>query len=329
MNMTRKEFIKTTASATALAAIPASSALASNAQQVAKGKPKRGVSVYSYSQALGMFMTLEDCFADIYDMGGTCFELLSSHIEGYPNPTPKWIDHYWGLCTKYNLEPAELGMWAETHLHRGPKMTDDQIVAEVTRDLKLANLLGFKSVRFKLTTINQECDPEPGWETYMEKLLPIAEKYDVAMLSECHSPTLLTRQHITDYLEFAAKHKSKYFGINADFGSFMNNSIPRGSIVDAKSTPTVTPREAGTYSKPEDIIRILSTCRTCHAKFNYVNENFEELTIPYKQILQIMVDNGWNGNLVAEYEGPLRDDRAYLGEQLRRHQLMMKRILGY
>ena len=329
MNMTRKEFIKTTAGATAMAAIPGSGTLASNAQQVAKGKPKRGVSVYSYCQVLGQCMTLEDCFADIYDMGSSCFELLTSHIEGYPNPTAQWIDHYWALCDKYKLEPAELGMWAETHLHRGPKMTDDQIVAEVTRDLRLANLLGFKSVRFKLTTINQECDPEPGWQSYMERLLPIAEKFDVVMLSEVHTPTLLTRQHVTDYLEFSEKHKSKYFGINADFGIFATNSVPRGAIVDAKSTPTVTPRAAGTYSKPEDLIRVLPIARTCHAKFNYVSENFEELTIPYKQVVQVMIDNGWNGNLVAEYEGPLRDDRAYLGEQLRRHQLMMKRILGY
>ena len=205
-------------------------------------------------------------------------------------------------------------------------MTDDQIVAEVTRDIKLANMLGFDSLRFKITTINSECDPEPGWQSYMERLLPVAEKYDVAMLSECHSPTLLTRQHITDYLEFAAKHKSKYFGINADFGTFMSQRVQRDT---ASGKVTFTPLEGGTYSKPEDIIRILPTCRTCHAKFNYMDENFEERTIPYKQVLQIMVDQGWNGNLVSEYEGPQRDDPGYLGDQLRRQHIMMQRMLGY
>jgi hypothetical protein len=329
--MTRKDFIKTTSGAAAMAAIPVSGAAmaATSAQPATKGKPKRGVSVYSYSQVLGVCMTLEDCFADIYDMGATCFELLTSHIEGYPNPTTKWIDHYWGLCAKYNLQPAELGMWAETHLRRGAKMTDDEIVAEVTRDLKLANMLGFDSVRFKVQTINQECDPEPGWQSYMERLLPIAEKYDVAMLSEVHTPTLLTRQHVTDYLEFSAKHNSKYFGINADFGTFMNYSIPRDAITSGDATPPLTPKDPATYSKPEDIIRILPTCRTCHAKFNFMDENFEERTAPYKQILQIMIDHGWSGQLVSEYEGPKRDDREYLGDQLRRHHIMMKRILGY
>jgi sugar phosphate isomerase/epimerase len=341
MNMTRKDFIKTSAGAAAMVAMPVSGAAMeeSGGQPAAtRGKPKRGVSVYSYCMTYGFCMTLEDCFEDIHDMGATCFELLTSHIDNYPYPSAQWIDHYWGLCEKYKLEPAEMGMWGETHLHRGPKMTDDQIVAEISRDLKLANTLGFHSVRMKITCMNRECDPEPGWQSYFERLIPVAEKYDVAMLSECHSPTLLTRQHINDYLEFADKHKTKHFGINADFGTFQNFSLPEGASgggfgsankVDLGANPKLTPRQEGTYSKPEDIIRILPYCRTCHAKFNYMDPNFEERTIPYKQIIQLMVDQGWNGNLISEYEGPMRDDPGYLGDQLRRQHIMMKRILGY
>jgi hypothetical protein len=166
-------------------------------------------------------------------------------------------------------------------------------------------------------------------------LLPIAEKYDVAMLSECHIPTLLTRQHITDYLEFAEKHNSKYFGINADFGIFANKALPMSAMMAMMSGNTsvsdaqLEPKKEGTYCKPEDIIRILPTCRTCHAKFTNMSENFEEVTIPYKEILQILIEHGWSGQLVAEYEGQRRTERAYVGEQLRRHQILMQRILGY
>jgi sugar phosphate isomerase/epimerase len=316
--MKRRQFLKSAAGIGA--GLVAATAVA---QETKKGHPKRGVSVYSYSQTLGVCMTLEDCFADIYDTGATCFELLTSHIENYPNPTTKWIDHYFGLCEKYHLEPAELGHWAETHLHRGPMMTDEQIVANLNRDFKLANLLGFHSLRTKITCINEYCDPEPGWQRYMEKALPLAEKYDVAMLSECHSPTTLTRQHISDYLEWADKHNTKHFGINVDFGTFQN-AWPEDIY------PPERRRWAGReYSKPEDIIKVLPYSRTCHAKFNFVDENFEERTIPYNKVLQIIVDQGWNGNLVSEYEGPRRDDPGYLGDQLRRHHILMQRILGY
>ncbi len=289
-----------------------------------KGTPRRGISVYSYCQVLGVCMTLDDVFKDMYDTGATCFEFLTSHIENYPNPSVQWIDHYFALCEKYKMQPAEMGHWCETHLHRGPRMTDEEIVANMVRDFKLANLLGFKSLRTKITCVNEYCDPEPEWEHVLELLLPYAEKYDVMMLSECHSPTNLKRQHILDYLEFADKHNTKYFGINADFGIFQN-AWPEDIYGEGRG-----PRWANFEpAKPEDIKAILPYSKTCHAKFNYVDENFEERTIPYKEVLQTIVDAGWSGNLVSEYEGPGRDDPAYLGDQLRRHHIMMQSILGY
>jgi hypothetical protein len=326
ITMKRRQFLKSAAGIGAglvAATAVAEEAKTGMAEENKKGRPKRGVSVYSYSRVLGVCMTLEDCFADIYDMGATCFEMLSSDIENYPNPSTQWIDHYFGLCEKYKLQPAELGHWCETRLHRGPMMTDEQIIANMIRDFKLANLLGFHSLRTKITTVNVYCDPEPGWERYIEKLLPYAEKYDVMMQSEVHSPTTLTRKHVLDYLEFADKHKTKHFGINADFGTFQN-AWPEDIF-----PPERRRMAGGEHSKPEDIIKILPYSRTCHAKFNYMDENFEERTIPYKQVLQIMVDQGWNAYLVSEYEGLKSNDPGYLGDQLRRQHLMMKRILGY
>ncbi len=292
------------------------------------GKPKLGVSIYSYSKVLGTRMTLEDCFKDVYDTGATCFELLTSHIENYPNPSVKWIDHYFGLCDKYKMQPAELGHWAETHLHRGPRMTDEEIIANMVRDFKLANLLGFKTLRTKITCINEYCDPEPEWEHIIELALPYAEKYDVMMLSECHSPTLLTRQHIHDFIAFADKHQTKHFGINVDFSTFQNN-WPEDLYPPERLAKFKAMGLAAEWSKPEDIIPILPYSKTCHAKFNYLDENFEERTIPYKEVLDIMVKHGWSGNLISEYEGARRDEPEFLGDQLRRHHIMMRRILGY
>lgn len=296
--------------------------------EVKKGQPKLGISVYSYCQVLDYCMTLEDCFEDMYDAGAQCFELLTSHIENYPNPSTAWIDKYFAMCEKYKMQPAELGHWAETHLKRGPRMTDEEIVANIVRDFKLANLLGFKSLRTKITCINEFCDPEPEWEHIMELVLPYAEKYDVMIQSEVHLPTTLTRQHVLDYLEFADKHNTKHFGINVDFGTFQTN-FPE-DIFPASRVQSM--KDSGFYgnpSKPEDIIAILPYTKTCHAKFNYINEDYEDTTIPYKPVLELMAKHGWNGNLVSEYEGAKRDDPEFLGDQLRRHHVMMQRMLGY
>ncbi len=293
--------------------------------EVKRGTPKRGVSVYSYCQLLGVSMTLEDCFKDIADMGATTFELLTSHIDNYPNPSPAWVDHYWRLCEKYKLQPGELGHWSESHLHRGPRQTDDQMVKQMVRDFQLANLLGFTTLRTKISTINEFCDPEPGWEVYLERVLPYAEKYDVRMCSEVHRPTSLTRQHVFDYLEFIRRTGTKHFGINVDFGTFQNKPNPGESGRRAERD-----LEALKYaSRPEDVLAVLPYAYACHAKFNHVTEDFQEETIPYKEVLELMVSHGWSGFLLSEYEGPNRDDFSFLSDQLRRQHVMMNRILGY
>ena len=93
-------------------------------------------------------------------------------------------------------------------------------------------------------------------------------------------------------------------------------------------------------TKPEEIVDFLPYSWTCHAKFTNMNEEFEETTIPYREVITLMVDNGWNGNLVSEYEGPLAMEAAFnpaaaaramteIPEQIRRHQIMLRNILGY
>ena len=294
-----------------------------------RGHPKRGISVYSYQALLGKTMTLDDVFLEMYDTGASCFELLTSYIEGYPNPSPKWVDHYWMLCEKYGMQPAELGHWAENHLHRGPAASDEEMVEQLKQDFRLANLLGFKTLRTKITCLNDLCDPEPGWQRYIEKALPWAEKYDVRMQSEVHRPTTLHTPHIREeYMAFIDRTKTQHFGFNIDFGTFQFKAAEGGGGPNWGFDDV---------SKPAEILEFLPYCWTCHAKFTNMDENFEENTIPYPEIISLMVDNGWSGYLLSEYEGPyafnaIRDPAAALKEipdQVRRHHIMLHNLLGY
>lgn len=342
--MQRRDFVKSVAYTTAagVGALAGGSALASSASLGSKDsisgknksaerntlkKPRLGVSFYSYSNTLGSTMNLEECFAELKDMGCTTFEMLTSHIDNYPNPSSKWIDHFWSLCEKYDVQPGELGHWLETHLHRGPMMTDDEIVANMVRDFKLANVLGFKQLRTKMTSINIYCDPEPGWDRYLAKLLPFAEKYDVKMQSECHIPTRLDRKHISDFVDFIEKHKTKHFGLNIDFSVFQNNWPD--SVFGDIPKEFLWKNHMPVPSMPEEMIPLLQYVDTCHAKFNHMSENFEEVTIPYKDVFKVLVEQGWTGDLISEYEGPRKTDQAHVGEQLRRHHVMMRKLLGY
>ena len=93
-------------------------------------------------------------------------------------------------------------------------------------------------------------------------------------------------------------------------------------------------------SKPEEIVDFLPYSYVCHAKFTHVNENFEEESIPYPEVIKLMIDNGWSGDLLSEFEGAIRfqaeespekyaQAMTEIPEQVRRHQIMLHNILGY
>lgn len=77
---------------------------------------------------------------------------LPYHIDE-ENTSPESIDKHWRLCEKYKPQPSELGYWAENHLHRGPGMTDDEVVEELKQDLRLENLLSFKALAQRLNIL--------------------------------------------------------------------------------------------------------------------------------------------------------------------------------
>ncbi len=83
----------------------------------------------------------------------------------------------------------------------------------------------------------------------------------------------------------------------------------------------------GTYSKPGEIIPLLPYVHCCHAKFNNINRECEDQTIPYPEVVKIMVDNQWDGYLLSEYEGA---DKGTGGawSAVRRQHVLLKRLLG-
>ena len=123
---------------------------------------------------------------------------------------------------------------------------------------------------------------------------------------------------VRNFVEFIEETGTKNFGLNIDFGVFRNN-------FDGE------PEHHRTFmgSKPEEIIPLLPYVYCCHAKFNHMNDDFEETTIPYKEVVDIMKEHNWDGYLLSEYEGFDKYDLGYeVGQTLRRHHIMLKRYLG-
>ncbi len=282
--------------------------------------PKRGIALYSYSAEFGFEKTLEDCFEDIKDMGATGVEILANtHIENYPYPSDEWVNYWFSLCDKYEVEPVEYGHWIDCRVLQDSMLSTEEAVERLEQDLRLAHRLGFKVLRTKMSVIDDALNPVENWRDIIKGALPLAERLGLQMCPEIHIPTNLKSQMIKDYIAFIEETGTKSFGLNIDFSVF-RTKFAEGEHVD----PSFVPNE------PEDIIPLLPYIYCCHAKFINMNDNFEETTIPYKEVLTILKEHGYNGYLLSEYEGADKYDQGYeVGQTLRKHHIMMKNILGY
>lgn len=284
-----------------------------------KKGPKRGVALYSYSAEFGFEKNLEECFEDVHDMGAHGIEILANiHIENYPYPTQEWVDKWFALLDKYELEPVEYGHWVDSHVLQDRDLTTEESVEFLKRDLRLAHRLGFKILRTKMPVITDDLSPVENWREIIRGALPLAEELGLVMCPEIHIPSNLKGKMVQDYVEFIKETGTKSFALNIDFSVF-RTKFGEGEWKDPKFTPNV----------PEDLIPLLPYIACCHAKYFHVDENFQETTVPYEEILHILMEHNWDGYLLSEYEGADKYESGYeVGQMLRRHHILMKNILG-
>ena len=280
----------------------------------------RGVSTYCWYPLYNVNMDLEDSFDIMQDMGAHGLEILADGIiDGYPYPSKEWLNKWFALCDHYEIVPVEYGHWVESRLYKGRESTVEESLEQLIHDIKLASYMGFTCMRTKLGVIDEILTPTTIWRDVIRKALPYAEKYNVVMQPEIHAPTKLTDQMILDYVEFIEKEDTQFFGFNVDFGTFQYRA--------AEGMPTFGEMKYDP-SKPEDIIPLLPYIHCCHAKYYNMNEDYEETTIPYVEVVNIMKEHGWNGYLLSEYEGPNKTDYNHCMTQVKRHHVMLKRLLG-
>ncbi len=341
--MTRKQFLQTAAGAVAASAISTTSSAAAE-----KKGPKRGVSIYSYSDDIYKTVTLEDCLAAVGNMVSDAqpeigLEILAnSHIDGYPNPSDAWVAKWFDMCKKYHLKPVEYGHWVDSKLYNetGPYLSTKESYDMLVRDIKLANKLGFTHGRTKLGVIDGILTPVTNWREFIKMALPVAEKYNFRMLPEIHSPTKLKSKMVDEYVDFIQKEKTTpWFGLNIDFGVFQNRR-PSGGRTQGAPPAGMTGGPGGQRgraggpgempsmeaSKVEEMIPLLPYVHCCHAKFMEMNDNCEETSIPYPEIIKMLIDHNWDGYMMSEYEGT---DRSTGGAftAVRKQHVMLRKLL--
>ncbi|EAC5805532.1 xylose isomerase [Listeria monocytogenes] len=93
-------------------------------------------------------------------------------------------------------------------------------------------------------------------------------------------------------------------------------------------------------TKPEDLIELLPIISHFHGKFYNMTEipnkpgQYQDLAIDYEGPIAVLKENGWEGYINTEYEGQRNfqdrgiEDLASEIDQVRKHQEMLKRLIG-
>ncbi len=331
-----------------------------------KQNMKRGISLFSFQEKYYTGeMTLEDCIATVTDFGIKGIEMLPDQmIPGYPsityNLSEEFVVTWHELMDKYKTEPISLDVYGETKVYKNRMTTHKEILDQLIGFMKMAKKLDFKIIRL---TFHLPIE-------VIEMCIPYAEEFDIKIAVEAHAPHILTSEWVSRNIELAQKYGTKHFGIMPDLGTFsktipqavINESLRHGGqkqiteyihevyknrkipydlvekIKDMGANPVDiwlaqrVVRGVWTYHDPKYLLEYMPFITHIHGKFYEMDENNVEPDVDYENVMHYLIEGGYSGYIMSEYEGQRLTQDIDTGydevEQVRRHQEMLKSYIG-
>ncbi len=324
-----------------------------------KNDIKRGVSLYSFQEEYFLrTMNLEDILAKVAELGIQGVEIIGDQmIPGYPDVSDAWYDQWHKLLDEHKLTPTCLDMFLDWNKYKGRVMTDDEKAQSLLTDIQAANKLGCTVIRVITGT-------EPK---ILERLAPQAEQYNVRLGIEIHSPFHFDHEYEQSMLAMYERVKSPFLGFIPDMGIFVKR-FPRviserwvrdgmkpeiahfvTQVYDTKTgleTMDETILKMGGTQKdvvkagtirhfinkdPRRMLDFMPYILHIHAKFYEMLPDYTEYSIPYEDVVPVLIEGGYSGYLSSEYEGNRHIQDAFpvdSTEQVRRQQVMFRKLLG-
>ncbi|MEV7976740.1 TIM barrel protein [Streptomyces sp. NPDC086519] len=320
---------------------------------------RRGVSFYSFQEEFFLrTMTLEDCVAAAASTGARGIEIIPEQsIPGYPDLSDAFVADWHGWMDRYGTVPVATDLFLDTKLYPGRRLSHEEQVASVRRDIDIAVRLGATVVRMIINT-----PPE-----VMESVAGHAEERGVRLLLEVHAPFHYEHAWILQHLDVMYRLQSPALGLMPDMGTYVqrfprvvseralrdgarpdlvdlivrtyDNHEDTHALMDIVNYRGGGPVEFGLarqathyiWSEPKAMLDHMSLIGHIQAKFYEMTDDGDEYSIPYAQIIPVLLQGGFDGYLSSEYEGNRHIQDAVpvdSVEQVRRQQTMLARLLG-
>jgi sugar phosphate isomerase/epimerase len=320
---------------------------------------KRGVSLYSFQEEYFLRkMTLEDCIRTAGEIGARGIEIIPEQsIPGFPHLSDEFVDTWFSWMEKYGTTPVATDLFLDTKRYPDRLLTLEEQIASIHRDIDIAVRLGAKKIRAIVNT------PPAA----MEGAAPYAQEKGVRLLLEVHGPLHYEHPWILEHLEVMYRTGSPALGLMPDMGTFVKR-FPRLAseralrdgadpqlvdyIVktydeggDTSQLPVTVhlrgggPLEVGLANQathyiwvdPRTMLPHMALIGHIQAKFYEMTDEGTEYSIPYEEIVPVLVEGGFDGYLSSEYEGNRHIQDAFpvdSVEQVRRQHAMFARLLG-
>jgi sugar phosphate isomerase/epimerase len=322
---------------------------------------KRGVSLYSFQNEtfLGL-MKLEDCIRTCADMGAFGIEVVGEQtFHGHPEQPvdDAAIADWHRLMRKYNTTPVCHDFMLDYKRYKGREMPFREQVASVRKDIDFGKQLGVPYVR-ALVSIAPEV---------LVAAAPYAEEAGIKILIEVHAPLHFDHPWIIRHAEAFEKSGSDALGFLPDMGMFlkhfppvwkarfMRNGVPE-KIADYVEQayddrvlseyvisnvremggvgPSIAMAETLRHNaayEPRRMLDFMHRIHNIHGKFYEVTKELVEPSIPYDEIVAVLVEGDYTGYICSEYEGNRWIEDAHevdSVEQVRRQQAMLGQLIG-
>ena len=328
---------------------------------------KRGVSLYSFQEEyFHRTMSLEDILATCSRLDIRGIEIIGDQmIRSYPNIPKEFVKQWQGWMEKYELTAVCLDMFLDWNKYKGRSMSEEERIASITRDIVNASQLGCTFIR-----VIHDVEPQilerlaPTAEKYEVVLaLEVHAPHDldspfeqrlIEMFERIQSPYLGFTLDLGIYCKKLPRIVSDRFlreGMATELVNYLVEAYNNGTLLnpeeqdeDNESLADKVLKRGGRekdiylaymgthmiYSNPRRLLDYMPHIKHVHAKFYEMLPDCTAYSIPYEEIIPVLVEGGYSGYLNSEYEGNrwLHDAFAVDStEQVQRHQVMMKQLL--
>lgn len=306
-----------------------------------------GISFHTFVQDyLSFVYSFEDMMEMASLLGGGVEIVGPSNHWGFPEVSDEFERTFKSAVERYGLTPTCYGSYSDPFMLPHRDLTPQEMYEYLVPQLKGAAKLGFPVVRLQYFS-----------HVIAEKLLTLAEKLDLRLGYELHTPLTLESETVAMLHEQVDRLDSERLGFIPDFGIFARSiakyhldqgrraGVGEGIIAQAQALwAAQTPKAQAVevirsvggderavswvsmlwgcfgHSDPAALADIKEHIVHCHGKFYSIVDG-DEPDLRYEEIVRTLLDIGYRGWVSTEYEGGPTDTF----EIAKAHQEMMKR----